>query len=62
MHEFVHFTGEKKLQAASKVGGAKQVKGKPIDLCSNFVQFVWLTSYLLTSLFSAQIIYSVNQF
>ena len=47
MHEFVHFTGEKKLQAASKVGGAKQVKGKPIDLCSNFVQFVWLNSYVV---------------
>ena len=44
MHEFVHFTGEGKVQAASNGGGAKQEKGKPINLRSNFVQFVWLNS------------------
>ena len=47
MHELVHFTGEGKLQAASNGGGAKQEKGKPINLCSNFVQFVWLNSYVV---------------
>ena len=44
MHEFVHFTGEKKLLAAQSGGGAKQEKGKPINLSSTFVQFVWLNS------------------
>ena len=44
IHEFVHFTGEKKLLAAHSGGGAKQEKGKPINLSSTFVQFVWLNS------------------
>ena len=32
MHEFVHFTGEKKLLAAQSGEGAKQEKGKPYQL------------------------------
>ena len=62
MHEFVHFTRNEIVRKTYGVGAEKE-EGKPmLNLCPIFVQFVWLTSYLLTSLFSAQIIYSVNQF